>query len=128
MENKRVKKSIRSEEARAMLGLAKGTWNRLIHQNVFKTYTIMRRFRIDLESFEDWYAGQWHYRKVDGPLPGAKYPEYFSSREIGDLLGIRGDRLQRIIRDRAKLTPYQINGNRCYLRSEFDKWYQSQNQ
>lgn len=43
--------------------------------------------RILVDSFEEWYAGQFHYKKVDGTKPGKKYAHTMSVYEMADLIG-----------------------------------------
>ena len=56
-----------------ILGLGKTATYRLINQCRFKTYLVLGKMRVDVDSFEDWYAGQFHYEKVNGERPGKKY-------------------------------------------------------
>ena len=51
-------------EMRKLLGLKKTDSYWLVHKNLFKTQIIGGMMRIDLESFEKWYADQDIYRKV----------------------------------------------------------------
>lgn len=45
--------------------------------------------RIDLESFEKWYANQVKYRKVVGEAPGKELREKsYSFKEAANILGI----------------------------------------
>ena len=43
-----------------------------------------------IHSLEDWYAGQFHYKKVDGTPPGEKWRHTtMSVPEMADLLGLK---------------------------------------
>ena len=44
-----------------MLGLGKVESYWLVKKNYFKTIQVAGRMRVMLDSFEDWYAGQFHY-------------------------------------------------------------------
>ena len=57
-------------EMRKLLGLKKTDSYWLVHKNLFKTQIIGGMMRIDLESFEKWYANQVKYKKVGGEEPG----------------------------------------------------------
>ena len=46
-----------------MLGLGKVESYWLVKKNYFKTIQVAGRMRVMLDSFEDWYAGQFHYKK-----------------------------------------------------------------
>lgn len=61
-----------------ILGLGKTATYRLINQCRFKTYLVLGKMRVDVDSFEDWYAGQFHYKKVNGERPGKKYGKTLS--------------------------------------------------
>ena len=67
------KTSISVREMRQILGLKKVEAYWLVHQNRFRTITAAGRMRIMLDSFEEWYAGQFHYKKVNGEAPGSKW-------------------------------------------------------
>ena len=54
-----------------------------------KTQIIGGMMRIDLESFEKWYANQVKYRKVVGEVPGKELREKsYSFKEAANILGI----------------------------------------
>ena len=56
----------------------------------FTTIQVAGRMRVMLDSFEDWYAGQFHYKKVDGTPPGAKWRHTtMSVPELAELLGLK---------------------------------------
>lgn len=54
--------------------------------------------------FEEWYASQFHYKKVDGPAPGQKYANTLSASEAGAVLGMEGSRLYEFL----KTEPFDI--------------------
>jgi len=62
-------------EMRKLLGLKKTDSYWLVHKNLFKTQIIGGMMRIDLESFEKWYANQVKYKKVGGEEPGKELRE-----------------------------------------------------
>ena len=65
-------------EMRKLLGLKKTDSYWLVHKNFFKTEVIGGMMRIDLVSFEKWYANQVKYKKVDGEEPGKELREMSS--------------------------------------------------
>ena len=76
-------------EMRKLLGLKKTDSYWLVHKNLFKTQIIGGMMRIDLESFEKWYANQVKYRKVVGEAPGKELREKsYSFKEAANILGI----------------------------------------
>ena len=58
------KKSISVPEMAKMLGLGKTDSYWLVHKRYFKTVLVGGKMRILVDSFEEWYAGQFHYKKV----------------------------------------------------------------
>ena len=76
-------------EMRKLLGLKKTDSYWLVHKNLFKTQIIGGMMRIDLESFEKWYANQVKYKKVGGEEPGKELREKsYSFKEAANILGI----------------------------------------
>ena len=102
MQKQRVKTSMSVPEMGKMLGLGKVESYWLVKKNYFKTIQVAGRMRVMLDSFEDWYAGQFHYKK--GLKSGTAYDlvkrGYFETTLI--------DRRIRIIT------------------SSFEAWYQKQ--
>lgn len=108
-----------------LLGLGKTSTYRLLSKNKFKTYIIFGKIYIDVSSFEDWYAGQFHYRKTNGERPGQKYGDTFGSAAIGKVLGISKSAGMNLL-DRKNIDYIEVNGYRRIIRSSFMKWYNSQ--
>lgn len=65
MEDSKAKKSMSVMEMGRLLGLRKTESYWLIKKNYFMTIIAGKRMRVMLDSFEAWYAGQTHYKKVD---------------------------------------------------------------
>ena len=70
-----LRRTMSVPEMRKLLGLKKTESYWLIHRKFFRTETIGGMMRIDLESFEKWYANQVKYRKVVGEAPGKELRE-----------------------------------------------------
>lgn len=60
------KKSISVPEMRRILGLGKTESYWLIKKGYFKTIMLFGKIRVMTDSFEEWYANQFHYKKTDG--------------------------------------------------------------
>ena len=73
-----TKTTMSVREMRQLLGLGKTDSYWLLHKNLFEVILINDKRRIVISSFEKWYAGQFHYKKVDGPKPGRKYAHTMS--------------------------------------------------
>lgn len=84
------KRSICVPELQRMLGLKKGAAYWLIKQRHFETVIVGNKMRVMLDSFEEWYASQFRYKKFDGPAPGQKYSDTLSASKIGANLGVCG--------------------------------------
>lgn len=129
-DNRTVQKPRRTmsvPEMRRMLGLKKTESYWLVHREFFKTEMIGGRMRIDIESFEKWYANQVKHKKVNGELPGRELKERtYSFPEAANMLGIhdsdlykvwKNEELEYIVVDFARRIPAEV----------FEKWYESQN-
>lgn len=113
-------------EMRKLLGLKKTESYWLVHRKFFRTETIGGMMRIDLESFEKWYANQVKYRKVVGEEPGKELREKsYSFKEAANILGIhdcdlydiwKNEKLEYITVDFVRRIPVDI----------FEKWYADQ--
>ena len=74
-------------EMRRLLGIKKTESYWLVHRNFFKTDMIGGRMRIDIESFEKWYANQVKHKKVNGEPPGRELKERtYSFQEAANIL------------------------------------------
>ena len=68
--NTQEKKTMSVMEMGRMLGLKKTDSYWLVHKGCFETTLVQGVMRINIASFEHWYANQIKHRKVDGPPPG----------------------------------------------------------
>ena len=55
-----------------MLGLKKTDRYWLVHKNYFRTETLLGKMRVEIASFEKWYANQDWYHKVNGGSTGKR--------------------------------------------------------
>lgn len=118
-------------EMRKLLGLKKTDSYWLVHKNLFKTQIIGGMMRIDLESFEKWYADQDIYRKVTY-IPTAEELEkdYICLQDAADLLGISREKLAKIARceEIGRLLDSIIcNNKRWITRKSFQLFLNAQN-
>ena len=121
-----LRRTMSVPEMRKMLGLKKTESYWLVHRKFFKTETIGGMMRIDLESFEKWYANQVKYRKVVGEAPGKELREKsYSFKEAANILGIhdcdlydiwKNEKREYITVDFVRRIPVDI----------FEKWYADQ--
>ena len=70
MAETRKRTSMSVPEMGRMLGLCKTESYWLIKKNYFKTILVGNTMRVMIDSFEEWYANQFQYQKVDGTPPG----------------------------------------------------------
>ena len=121
------KTTISVPEMRKLLGLKKTESYWLVHKNVFRTVTVAGQMRIVLDSFEDWYVNQTHYKKVGGPLPGEKLErQFYSVHDISEMLGISTDSVYELLKKYGIKTI--TNSNLKWVRrNTFNKWLRSQN-
>ena len=82
------------------------------------------RMRIMLDSFEEWYAGQFHYKKVNGEAPGSKWEKTtMSMQETAALLGLRATLYDLLKRSYSKQS--QVDNRTRSRRASFWAWYES---
>ena len=118
-------KTMTVADMKRILGLGKTAAYRLINQCQFKTYLVFGKMRIDVESFEDWYAGQFHYKKVNGERPGKKYEETIAPTTMAEVLGLPRSTSNDLMND-GLVEFIWVNGKRRILKASFEKWYASQ--
>ena len=109
-----------------LLGLKKTDRYWLVHKNVFESKEIAGKIRINIASFEKWYANQIKYHKVTGEEPGKELKFWsYSVKEVADLLGVddylvyellKKNQMEAVIVDYWKRIP----------KESFQNWYKSQ--
>ena len=114
-------------EMRELLGIKKTDSYWLLKKNCFEIVKISGKMRIVKKSFEDWYAGQTHYRKVTGEEPGKQLEtEFYSAQRIGEMLDIKNCSVYDLIQS-AGLRTVVIDNRLRVPREVFDTWYAGQN-
>ena len=120
------KKSMSVPEMGRILGLGKTESYWLVKKNYFRTIVVAGKMRVMVDSFEEWYANQLHYKKVDGTPQGSYWTAItMSVEETADLLGIKPATLY----DLLKKQPFKTEKVSMYLRiykDSFEEWYSSQ--
>lgn len=109
-----------------ILGLGKTSTYRLVNQCYFKTYVVFGKMRIDVESFEKWYAGQFHYKKVNGERPGTDHIETIAPTTIAKVLGVSKSTAYDFLNN-GEIEFIVVKGKRRVIRQSFEEWYASQN-
>jgi len=120
------KKSMSVREMRRLLGLGKTESYWLVKKNYFDTVIIAGKMRVMIESFENWYASQLHYKKIIGEAPGKNWTSItMSIQETARLLGIAEGTLYDLMKKKPFKTVKVGMYTRIYIDS-FEDWYNSQ--
>lgn len=120
------KKSMSVREMRRLLGLGKTESYWLVKKNYFDTVIISGKMRVMIESFENWYANQLHYKKIIGEAPGKNWTSItMSIQETARLLGIAEGTLYDLMKKKPFKTVKVGMYTRIYIDS-FEDWYNSQ--
>ena len=111
---------------RRLLGLGKTESYWLVKKNYFDTVIIAGKMRVMIESFENWYANQLHYKKIIGEAPGKNWTSItMSIQETARLLGIAEGTLYDLMKKKPFKTVKVGMYTRIYIDS-FEDWYNSQ--
>lgn len=121
----RDKKTISVMELSRILGLGKTSTYRLVNKCCFKSYVVCGVLRVDIESFEEWYAGQFHYIKVDKERPGKKYGKTFCPSTLGKILNVSKTTGHDLLNN-GLIEYIIVDGKRRVLEDSFWKWYNNQ--
>lgn len=122
----KLKNTMSVPEMRRLLGLKKTESYWLVHRNFFETRNIDGRMRVDLESFEKWYANQVKHKKVNGEEPGAELLKTsYSFMDAANLLGIHNSNLYEIWR-RENLETITVDSVKRIPVDVFERWYENQ--
>lgn len=121
-----LQKTMSVPEMRKLLGLKKteGYW--LVHREFFKTEIIGGIMRVDIESFEKWYANQVKHKKVNGEEPDRELIKgSYSFQDAAKLLGINSACLYEIWKKEERKT-IKVDFVKRIPKEEFDKWLYGQ--
>ena len=109
-----------------LLGLGKTESYYLVKKNYFKVITVGATMRVMIPSFEEWYANQSFYKKVDGPEPGSQLKlTSMSAEELGALLGISEASAYDLIA-KGHFKRMEVLGKMRISNESFWKWYATQ--
>lgn len=78
-----------------------------------------------MDSFEEWYANQFHYKKIDGTPPGQNWAHTLSVHDVAVLLGVSDSAVYDILRTKP-LPTITVSGKRRIEKESFEKWYSAQ--
>lgn len=120
------KTTISVPEMTRLLGLKKteGYW--LVHKKQFQTVMIAGQMRIVLRSFEDWYANQTHYKKVDGSAPGREIRNIsYSISDLSKLLNISDDCVYELLK-KEDIPIIMVSNQKRVKKRIFHKWLSQQ--
>ena len=121
-----LQKTMSVSEMRKLLGLKKteGYW--LVHREFFKTEIIGGMMRVDIESFEKWYANQVKHKKVDGEEPGRELIKgSYSFQDAANLLGVNNACLYEIWKKEERKT-IKVDFVKRIPKEEFGNWLSEQ--
>ena len=122
----REKKYMTAAEMGELLGLKKTDRYWLLHQHHFEWEEVLGLYRINIASFEKWYANQVKYKKVNGEAPGKELKEWtFSPQEIAELLGTSDWIVYELIKEK-KVDVVTIDYWKRVTKESFYNWYNSQ--
>ena len=109
-----------------LLGLGRTERYWLVHQNRFETETIRGKMWVNVSSFENWYANQVKYRKINGEEPGQKLSEWsYSIRDIAGMLNVSESRVYKLAKN-GTFETIHIDDRIRITQASFDTWYSSQ--
>lgn len=119
-------KTMTIPEMGRILGVGRTSAYRIAEKQDIKSYLVFGEVRIDVESFEEWYAQQFHFKKVNGEKPGLKYGDTMDTVDIARILGIGKTTAYDLLK-RGDIDYIVVKGKRRVLTESFEKWYSSQN-
>ena len=123
-----MKRTMSVPEMRKLLGIKKTESYWLVHKNYLKTELINGTMRVDIASFEKWYANQTKHKKVTGEKPGAQLcAASYSFRDVANMLGEYDGTIYDLW-NRKGLPTVTVNYRKRIPREIFDSWYENQNE
>ena len=123
-----MKRTMSVPEMRKLLVIKKTESYWLVHKNYFKTELINGTMRVDIASFEKWYANQTKHKKVTGEKPGAQLcAASYSFRDVANMLGEYDGTIYDLW-NRKGLPTVTVNYRKRIPREIFDSWYENQNE
>ena len=109
-----------------LLGLKKTDRYWLVHKNFFDCKVIAGQMRVNVASFEKWYANQIKYHKVTGEEPGVELKAWsYSAAELADLLEINESAVYELIKNN-QLETVEVDYWKRIPKKSFEEWYRGQ--
>ena len=125
-EETKVRTMMTVPEMGKLLGLGKTERYWLLRKNFFEYKEVLGELRVDIPSFEKWYANQVRYKKINGEEPGRELKKSsYSIFEIAEMLELtdgvvydllKKNNIETIIVDHWKRVP----------KNAFYEWYNHQ--
>ena len=97
----------------------------LVKKGYFRVISAAGKMWIERDSFEQWYSRQSHYHKVDHLTQEDINAEYYSIRDIRELLDIGESTVYRII-EKDSIPAVRLFGSKRILKKDFWNWYDHQ--
>ena len=109
-----------------LLGLKKTDSYWLVHKQCFETTLVQGVMRVNIESFEHWYANQIKRRKVDGSPPGMELRAYsYSIAEMAEILAVPDYVAYDLIK-RYHIEAFEVDSWKRIRKDVFEAWYKTQ--
>lgn len=126
MEQSKKRTSMSVMEMGGLLGLGRTESYYLIKKNYFEVITVGSSMRVMIPSFEEWYANQSFYKKIDGTPPGSQLKQTsMNVEELGNLLGIVEASAYGLIA-KGHFKKVDVLGKMRITNESFWNWYSSQ--
>lgn len=120
------KKYMTVPEMRKLLGVKKTESYWLLHRHYFEWEEILGTYRINIASFEKWYANQVKHKKVTGEEPGKELKEWsLSPQEAAEILGISNHTIYELMR-KGCFEIVIVDYWKRITKDSFYKWYNNQ--
>ena len=123
------KTSMSVREMGRSLGLGKTESYWLVHKEQFEVRIVADKMRVMIASFEEWYANQLHYKKVNGEMPGTELlKRTMTVPTMAELLGIREATAYELIhRLHFKSVKTEYSSQRLLIdKATFYEWLKNQ--
>ena len=109
-----------------LLGIKKTERYYLLKKGLFESKTIAGQLRVNVDSFERWYANQTRYHKVTGEEPGKDLKAWsYSIQDISDILDISESVVYDLIK-KDNIEVILVDNVKRVTKEAFEKWYKGQ--
>lgn len=113
-------------ELQKLFGIKKVESYWIIHNKPIQTIQVAGKTRIVIESFEKWYANQFHYEIIGGPAPGSNWTAVsYSPRDVAFMLRISESTVYALIGKKVFKTIIVDHRTRI-IKKSFENWYSKQ--